>query len=244
MKKLNLNNITIVSINTRDPELSIKAIERSSKYINFAKYLLLTDKHIKHDYIETKIIKKFKSVEEYSFFCIEQLNNYIHTDFCLIVQPDGFVTNHLMWSDDFLKCDYIGAPWDEKHSDMALNFANVNTNNLKKIPNVVGNGGFSLRSKRMLRECSFLEYNNFPPEDVFISATARKILVDKGIVFAPLKLACRFAIEHPPHSNEKLINLDSYFGYHGNHEFKRPLFELLNNYEKDINCIELLKNLI
>jgi hypothetical protein len=241
--KLNLDKVTIVSINTKDPELSIKAIERSSKYINFAKYLLITDRHIKHDYIEIKIIDSIKKIEDYSYFCVKKLNEYIDTEYCLIVQPDGFVTNPLMWTDEFLKYDYIGAPWDEKHSAMALGFANININNLNKIPNIVGNGGFCLRSKRFLQESSKLNYGFFPPEDVFLSTMSRDILYKNNIKFAPLNLACRFAIEHPTHNNEKTVNLDAYFGFHGTHDFKKPLFELLNDYENDIESINLLKNI-
>ena len=36
-----------------------------------------------------------------------ELNNYIDTDFVLIVQHDGFIINPSSWNDDFLK---IGWP--------------------------------------------------------------------------------------------------------------------------------------
>ena len=78
---LNLNNITILSINTRDPELSIKAIERSCKYISFSKAILLTDRQIKHEFIETIIINKINSLQEYSFFCVKELNKFVDKNF-------------------------------------------------------------------------------------------------------------------------------------------------------------------
>ena len=64
------------------------------------------------------------------------LKKYIDTDFCLIIQGDGFVIHPENWTDEFLKYDYIGAPW--------RNLAHYSFIR-------VGNGGFSLRSKKLLK---------------------------------------------------------------------------------------------
>jgi len=242
--KINLNNITVVSINTRDPENSIKAIERSSKYINFGKYLILTDKVFEHPFIETKIINTFNNIHEYSFFCVKNLSNYIETDYCLVVQSDGFVTNPFMWTDEFLNYDYIGAPWDIRTSQLALHYAGFDINTLTTIPNIVGNGGFSLRSKKFLNESSKLIFDFPLNEDMFLCAVSRKKLKENGIKFAPTSIASRFAIEFAPHHDEKVINLCSYFGFHGREEFKKPLLDLLDNYEDDIELIKILKKTI
>ena len=58
---------------------------------------------------------------------IENINN-LETTHCLIVQPDSFVVNYELWKNEFLKYDYIGAPWSDK---VKIN-SNV-TLNLKKI---------------------------------------------------------------------------------------------------------------
>jgi hypothetical protein len=243
--KFDLEKITIVSINTRDPENSIRAIERSSKYINFKNYILITDKPIKHNFIEAKIIKKFENMDQYSFFCIKELVNYINTDYCLMVQPDGFVTNPFMWTDDFLKYDYIGALWDKRISHLALNYAsvysNLNLDGLSKIPNIVGNGGFCLRSKKFLQESSKLEYNVITNEDMFLCAVSRKKLTENGIKFAPANIANRFSIESSLQEDERLINLCSYFGFHGKDDFKKPLLDLLYDYDNDVEFINNLK---
>ena len=239
--KIDLNHTTIVSLNTRDPENSIKAIERSSKYINFGKYILLSDKKIEHPFIETKIINTFNNVNEYSFFCIKKLVDYIETDYCLVVQSDGFVTNPFMWTDEFLKYDYIGSPWDKRVSQLVLHFTRVDINSLTSIPNIVGNGGFSLRSKKFLHESSNLNYDYPLNEDMFLCGVSRRQLMDKGIKFAPMKIANRFGIELSPHHDEKVINLCSYFGFHGREEFKKPLLDLLDNYDHDIEFINNLK---
>ena len=53
----------------------------------------------------------------------------------LIIQHDGFILNHKAWDNEFLNYDYIGAP--------------VYWMGNKLIE--VGNGGFSLRSKKLLK---------------------------------------------------------------------------------------------
>lgn len=241
---LNLDNITIVSINTRDPELSVKAIERSCKYINFAKAILLSDNKIKHDFIETIIIDKINSLPEYSYFCVKELNKFVDTDFCLLVQPDGFVTNPLMWSDNFLKYDYIGAPWDILLSRQALYNCGIYIQDLNKVPIIVGNGGFSLRSKKLLHECSLVEYKNTNiPEDNFVTISNRENFKQKGIKYADVITAKRFSLECPIDLNEKNITLDAHFGFHGLHGYKSLLLNLLNNYEDDVECVKLFNKL-
>jgi len=42
------------------------------------------------------------------------LHKYFKTSHCLIVQADSFVVNSSLWSNDFLKYDYIGGLWPDK----------------------------------------------------------------------------------------------------------------------------------
>jgi len=108
---------------------------------------------------------------------IQDLVNYVDTDFALCTQWDGFIVNNEMYSDEFFNYDYIGAVWD--------------WNDEKS----VGNGGFSLRSKRFLEESSQLPIKNFHPEDVALCRVYRNLLVEKGIKFAPKEIARRFSFE-------------------------------------------------
>jgi hypothetical protein len=238
---LDLKNVTIVSINTRDPELSIKAIERSCKYINFGENLLLTDKDLKHENIKIVKIPTIKSLKEYSLFCIKNLHNYIDTEHCLLVQPDGFVTNPFMWSDEFLHYDYVAAPWDKLLSQRGLWMCGMLNMDLEAVPIIIGNGGFSLRSKKFLKESSKLNFNIDLPEDAFLCIKSRKTLLDRGIKFAPLSVAKRFSLESPIDLNEKNVTLDAHFGFHGTHEFKKPLMDLLDNIENDVESVKLIK---
>jgi hypothetical protein len=199
-----LNNVTIISINGRDPENSVKAINYSSRRIKFAKKILVTtsDKAQKYDDIEV-FEYDIKNRDAYSYFCIKELYKYIDTEFCLIVQPDGFVINPFMWSESFLNWDYIGAPLVPRETESAL----ISCGKLQEwqsfmnLPHVNGCGGFTLRSKKFLTACSELEYppikiytQNTLAEDFFLCIDKKEILELKyGINFAPLDLAFKFA---------------------------------------------------
>jgi len=113
---------------------------------------------------------------------------------------------------------------------------------LEQVPIIVGNGGFSLRSKKLLEEVSNLEYTDLSlPEDVFICTKNRKTLLDRGIRYAPLTIAKRFSFECPLDLNEKNITLDAHFGFHGTHHYKQELVDLLDNYDEDVQCVKLIK---
>lgn len=132
----------------------------------------------------------FSSAEEYSFFMANGKLK-IETDFVLIAQMDGFIINPSAWSDDFLKYDYIGAPWPD---------------------GIVGNGGFCLRSKKLLDALKDISKifsdERYHPEDLYICKTKRNLLeTEYGIKFAPFEVANRFSVENRPYMGQ--------FGFHG-----------------------------
>jgi len=211
---LSLDTVTLVSINCLDPEQSIKALNYSHKSINFAKVLLLTDKHIEASNVEIQYIKPITNIKEYNLFCTHELVNYIKTEHCIIVQPDGFIINPELWDNCFLNYDYIGAPWNDFHSREALYKANLlQYFDCNKIPYVVGNGGFSLRSKKILKEVSNLpKLDSSIPEDLIYSVIYRKQLKEKNVNIAPVKIARKFSLEH---IIDKQSLTDLTFGFHG-----------------------------
>lgn len=150
-----------------------------------------------------KITKKMTWIECQEF-TIKSLNNYIHTDFCLLIQADGFIVNNFMWSEEFFNFDYIGALWMHNQEKRYCK-----ENNLE-CSNVVGNGGFSLRSKKLLEECSKLIYDNTSPEDAFICLKNYNNLKEVGIKFADAATASRFSTDP--------FNYKS-FGFHGDKNF-------------------------
>jgi len=92
----------------------------------------------------------------------------------LVVQWDGFITNPDAWEPVFLDYDFVGAPWVDRF---------------------VGNGGFSLRSRRLIEFVAARGWDEVTPEDVYIGKTLLPELIEHGMSVAPLDVAARFSTE-------------------------------------------------
>jgi hypothetical protein len=196
---IKLPNVEIISINTHNPEQSVKAIEYSCKEINFASKKIFSDivpSNLSSDMVHIQI-PKFIQREAYSDFTLRELHRYIESDFVLMIHDDGFIINPHLWNPSFLKYDYIGAPWPGSPSDIEYGR--------------VGNGGFCIRSKRLMEATSHLEYEPLN-DDWIIGVTHNKILRDMDIHTAPVTLAMTFSLELPIAECE--YNLDNTFGFH------------------------------
>ena len=132
-----LPGVTLCCVDTANPALALRALRRSTSGIRFARTLLLTDRVQAAEDIEVRIIAPLASREAYSAFVLKTLCTHVATAHVLLMQWDGFVFNPEAWRDEFLACDYLGAKW----------FWGEPTRR-------VGNGGFSLRSRKLL---AFLE---------------------------------------------------------------------------------------
>jgi hypothetical protein len=190
---LNLDNITLICIDCIELERAEVAIRRSIKHINFGSVKLLTSLKPKLSYSFIYPISPIKSKREYSEFIIKELYKWINTSHCLIVQWDGFPINIKAWTDEFLQYDYIGGIWDFR-------------------PDIkVGNGGFSLRSRRLCELTATLpEITRIHPEDDTICIVYRDLLISHGIKFAPEYLARKFSLD-----GQSSLPYKGAFGYHG-----------------------------
>ena len=145
------------------------------------------------------VIPKITSFpQDYNKIMLHLLPHIVQEDFVFIIQYDGFAVNHAAWTQEFLEYDYTGAVWPawegiDNHS--------------------VGNGGFSLRSKKFLRLLSHMEFDWSVNEDELVCRRHRHILEQQGIKFSPAHLAHRFSIE-------QVMNnawLGKSLGFHGKH---------------------------
>lgn len=178
---------------------------------------------------------------EYGLFVLYALHTFITTEFALIVQEDGWVLSGAAWQDDFFRYDYIGAPihlarvraagkaqyvrgfqWTESSGQRGV-----------RVDNVL-NGGFSLRSTRLLRAPSKykIPYTlpapdqvTGPPyelqwesdaqyEDVYLCLTMRRTLEERDLKFAPLEIAKVFSIEHLNPRLHAGLDLTTVLGHH------------------------------
>lgn len=183
---------TALAATSVNGELTSYAARRCME-AGFAEVAVLTDLELD---VPTIPIPPLTSIRDYNRFLSRRLIEHVATPFVLVFQWDGFVLDPGGWNDAFLDYDYIGAPWEEASALAGRR---------------VGNGGFSLRSRRLLEALQDpeLEFDPDRPEDKVICRELRPVLEARhGVRFAPLELARRFAFEHPPPAHPT-------FGFHG-----------------------------
>jgi len=180
---------------------------------------ILTDKDVQESGIETVKIPRL-DYDGYSRFIIYELHKYFDTGFVLLIQDDGYVVHPEAWDDSFLDYDYIGAPWPIPAPD------DIAWRDKEGGIRRVGNGGFSLRSKRLCSLASELElpweeYHGNCHEDGFICTNNVDVYEAHGCRIAPVDVAVRF-------SHETMIPETAGikpFGFHGKYSrYNRRLF--------------------
>ena len=195
-----LDNITLVAVTSVGIAPTVEALQASMRQAQFANVLLLSDRRPPPNtdpMINWRQIDRIDSRSAYSHFMLRCLADHIATEHALCIQWDGFVVKGESWDPDFLNYDYIGAVWPHFDDE-----------------SVVGNGGFSLRSRRLLEACRQLPFHPGEAEDVVISRLERKQLEDRGIRFAPPAMARKFSYERGASTGRE-------FGFHGSFNLVR-----------------------
>jgi len=192
-QRLSLPDVTLCAATSVNVQATLRALEASLAQADFAACLLFTDADVRphHPGITIIPIQRLASAQAYSGFLLGRLADHVETSHCLVVQWDGHVLDARHWDPAFLEHDYIGASWPQ--------FSDGHD---------VGNGGFSLRSRRLLQACQSPRFQQAHPEDVLIGRTHRAWLESQGLRFAPRSLADCF-------SAERAGNPLASFGYHG-----------------------------
>jgi hypothetical protein len=188
-----LPTVTLLGIDCVDIDRLILAAELCCKDFTFAKVKLLTS--LPSDHPNIVKIDPITSVEAYSKFMVSKLDAYVDTPHVLIFQHDGFILNPGAWTDEFLKWDYIGAPWlGAQWLVDRFAFPKELTGT-----HVVGNGGFSMRSKKFVETCARLNragaFTKYQPEDIMLTVWERPLLEKEGIRIAPYEVAKQFSYE-------------------------------------------------
>ena len=245
---MNLKDITLVTVTSVDVDEAVMALELSSQNLHFGSIKLLSSQKPKN--LDKNI--EFIEINElnligYSKYILNELGKHIDTNYCLIVQADGFVINSNLWTNEFLNYDYIGATWPKQ-----LKTINP-SGTISMNRNRVGNGGFSLRSKKLLNVCEQIDFDKLKlpiySEDLIICHFLYDLMLENGINFAPIEIANKFSIESIIDENK--FNTEFVFGFHGKYLLKsNPLivkiideYRLLKtNTTEDTNFIEA-KNL-
>ena len=131
---MKLENVTLICVDCVNPELSLKVLEICQRNIEFGSVKLITHLPIESKY--TVKIEPLTTLVMYSVFCLTELYKYIDTTHLLIVQNDGFILNPDKFNPEWLELDYIAPLFVQM--------------------DMVGSGGFSLRSKRLMEYSAVL----------------------------------------------------------------------------------------
>ena len=201
VERIDLSTISLVCVETRRHALAVHALQRCLQQARFKECLLLSPSApaTLPGGIQHAPIADINSVAAYSDFIVGKLGDYFSGGHALIVQWDGFILDATRWDARFLDYDYIGAPWPDA-------------------ARTVGNGGFSLRSRRLWNALRDIDPLSTHPEDACICIEQRQALEARGIRFAPTELAEAFAWEAPEPAQPT-------FGFHGFFNFHRVMPE-------------------
>lgn len=197
--KLNLQDVTLVMVETREHELARMAIRDCLEEAEFGDLIIVTDRPSEF-YAFNYLRPKFKSVPDWPnklgwsrswWYDVPRMVKTSHT---LNIQWDSWIWDASIWRDEFLRYDYIGAPWWYKDGKN------------------VGNGGFSLVSTRLKRYL-YDHREEYPcdtnVDDDLLCRKYRPKLELAGFVWAPEKIAHDFSFEccRPSESSR-------HFGFH------------------------------
>lgn len=210
---LNLSNVTLLCVETREPELAHWSIDHCLDCARFAKVVLITNvdlvknKRLDIEYVQAPLMR---STRDYSDLLLTGIEQYVKGSHVLIIQWDSFITNPHLWREEFLEYDYIGAVWPHHPQ------------------NPVGNGGFSLRSVGLLQAMKDPEFIKSHPEDYCI-CVENKVLLEQehSVRFAPIEVAEQFAVERSDWHDA--------FGFHGLFNFAKVLSD--ENLDKFLSAI-------
>lgn len=192
--RIDLSEVTLWSaVWTNDESLlekTLRVLRYCSKLANFNRIVLFSCLPVpKSKWVEWIKIPMM-DMEGWNLFVNRVVPLAIHSPFSMSVHEDGFILNPHLWKPEFLKYDYVGAPWKD---------------------GVVGNGGFCIESRKLSYAKTLLPFSveqSKTAADMWLCRNSRAVLEAQGIQWAPRDLALEF-------STETFGNNWPSFGYHG-----------------------------
>jgi len=211
--KIQIPNVTLVAPTGEHIFETIVAIQKCCEGIDFGAVKLIT--HEKPEDLPENIIfeksNRMDTYEKYNDYVFRNLTNHVKTSHCLLIQYDSWVIHPEVWNYKWLEYDYIGAPWVWKEdSYIAWSDRNEHVR--------VGNGGFSIRSKKLLdipedNKLHLVQEQGYYNEDGNICCYHRTIFLSLGTKYAPVEVAAKFSYENPVMENFGVKT----FGFHKNY---------------------------
>lgn len=179
---LELPDVTLVLVETREHDLGQMALEECERHCRFGDVVVFTDRPSQFMTRGRRIVTvdDWPTKLGWSQCFWYDVPQHVYTSHSLGIQWDSWVVRPDLWKPEFLDYDYIGAPW--WYTD-GLN---------------VGNGGFCIRSTALLRYI-YKNRARFPCitdlDDDLYSRKYRIYLEALGFRWAPEIIAKDFAFE-------------------------------------------------
>lgn len=196
--RIQLPNVTLVGIDGLRAEDTLRSMLECRKHCAFGDSILFGrvdggvlpfDKFIT---VRVDINNRAENTQ----FILRSLYEYVNTEYMMICQHDGYIINPKAWRPEFLKYDYIGAPWWKESTNDVGN---------------VGNGGFSIRSTKLMKLVAENYAGEDGEEDLIICQKLLAKLTDLGCTFAPTSIAREFSWEG---DNADYPEYQGSFGFH------------------------------
>lgn len=210
---LDLTNTTLLFVETRAHKITARVIEDCLRKVDFGEIVVYTDKpelipapnfQIRRGNVLDDAFKVLTPAIRY-IPCVDFPNKKlagefyygkameaVTTDFALMLEWDGGIFDPKMWHDEFFDFDYIGAPWPDRHTN----------------PHSVGNGGFTLMSKRLGHFIIQNTARHSVATDMDVARKHRGFYEENGFKWPEPDLASFFSWELGPRNPD-------HFGYHG-----------------------------
>lgn len=213
-------SLTLITVTNIYHDLAKFAIEQTLSCVPIDDIIVFSDKQLQlscaHKHV---MLPETFGRADYGKFICKELVNYIKSDHVMVVQYDGMAVRPQFWTDDYLDFDYIGGVFAHHIPALKSCYQYLdptiyqNAGWYQDSNYVTGNGGFSIRSRKLLEALASDEFS-FPWHGVDIEDFVTCIVYrdqlqsQHGIRFAPCDLGLRF-------SHELIGFGDNALGFHG-----------------------------
>ena len=185
---LKLPNVTLIALTSKDYEGHQEAIRKSMQGIQWGAVKLIWDPRI-------------TSIDDWNKAIIYELQNYVQTDYALLIHADGYIISPEAWREEFLEYDYVGAPWPLPQDSYSYKTPEGEVVRVGNSVSLRRRNVLSLPTQLGLEWKSFYGNTN---EDGFLCVHNRKVLQENGVKFAPIEVAKYFSKEHEIEENKNI----------------------------------------
>ena len=190
------DRISYLIVDTSQYQMAQHALNVSQHLFPLTNRIVFSDTEEGWDATKFVQIPKITSIEAYNELLLAEAWKHVDTDFVQVIQWDGHVINPRAFRPQFLEVDYIGAVWPHHKTRR------------------VGNGGFSLRSRRLMKAAYSLlvdvpGWQTQPEDDLICRTLGERLEAEHNIEFAKGMLAQRYSVEWDFEFD------DLPFGFHG-----------------------------